>query len=110
MRFAAALVLFALIAFFTGSSIQSQEKKEVPKTKGILPAYYGKIGLTDEQKSAIYKIQAKYRDEVKKLEDKIADVRAEERREMDKLLTAEQRQKLIEAITGDKGKPPTDPK
>jgi len=89
----------------TGNGLFSQDKKESPgKVKGFLPPYYGKIGLEDEQKISIYKIQAKYKDEVKKLEDKISEIKTEERREMDKILTAEQKQKLIQAITGEKSK------
>ncbi len=103
MRMLCGVALLAGMLLMTGSGLFSQEKKDSPtKTKGILPPYYGKIGLEDEQKLQIYKIQAKYRDEVKKLEEKITDIRAEERREMDKVLTPEQKQKLIQAITGEK--------
>lgn len=110
MRLASALLLLAGLLLLSSNGLFSQEAKDPPsKVKGILPAYYGKIGLADDQKAAIYKIQAKYRDEIKKLEDKIAETRADERREMDKVLTAEQRQKLIEAITGEKGKTPPKP-
>jgi Spy/CpxP family protein refolding chaperone len=102
MRF---LIAFGLLAAFTvllaGTGAQSQEKKDTTaKTKGILPQGYAKIGLSDEQRIQIYKIQAKYKDEIEKLKEKIEETKAEERREMDKVLTAEQRKKLIDVITG----------
>jgi len=103
------LVAFALLAGFaclSADSLQSQEKKDAPpsKAKGFLPSSYGKIGLTDDQKQEIYKVQAKYKEEVKKLEDKIAEVRIEERKEINKVLTPDQRKKLAEVITGETSK------
>jgi len=41
-------------------------KKDDPpvKVKGFLPMNWGKIGLSDDQKQEIYKIQAKYGGEI----------------------------------------------
>jgi Spy/CpxP family protein refolding chaperone len=104
MRILAALVLMSCIAFLSSDGLMSQEKKDpAPKVKGTLPSGWGKLELTADQKSAIYKVQAKYKEELKKLKEKEDELKAEERREMVKLLTPGQKKKLEEAATGETG-------
>lgn len=101
MRFLVALLLLAGIVFATNSGLQSQEKKDPPKTvKGQLPQNWGKLDLTADQKQAIYKVQAKYKEEIAKMEEKIKEKQAEQIREMVKLLTDDQKKKLQEIATG----------
>lgn len=102
MRIVFALALFAGIVCVSSSSLLSQDKKEAPKlTKGQLPANWGKLELTQDQKSAIYKVQAKYKEEIAKLQDTIKEKQLEERREMVKLLTPEQKKMLEQLATGE---------
>ncbi|MCE9534083.1 MAG: hypothetical protein K8T89_23640, partial [Planctomycetes bacterium] len=80
------------------------DKKDPPaKVKGFLPPYFSKIGLSDEQRQTIYKIQAKYKEDAKKLQEA-------EKQDIDKVLTPEQKKKLIEVITGSKDEPKKDSK
>ena len=104
MRFLTALALLAGIVLVSGNGSFSQDKKETGKTKGQLPANWGKLDLSAEQKQAIYKVQAKYKDDIAKLKDKIKEVETEERQEMAKLLTPDQKKKLQELATGEKSK------
>jgi Spy/CpxP family protein refolding chaperone len=110
MRIVAAFVLLAGIAFLCSDGLMSQEKRDTPapKVKGALPSGWGKLELTADQKSAIYKVQAKYKEELKKLKEKEDELKLEERREMVKLLTPEQKKKLEDAATGETTK--SDPK
>jgi Spy/CpxP family protein refolding chaperone len=83
------LVLLGLaLAVGTGTS------GEKGKIKGILPAGWGKIGLSQEQKEKIYKIQADYKAKIKKLEDQVEELRAEMRAQERSVLTEEQKRKL----------------
>lgn len=70
--------------------------KEEPKAKGLLPQNWGKIGLTDDQRQRVYKIQAKYGDEIEKLEAKIKQLRSTREKEMREVLTADQKRRLEE--------------
>jgi Skp family chaperone for outer membrane proteins len=96
-----ALALLAGIVITTNSGLQSQDKKDSPKVKGQLPQNWGKLELSADQKQAIYRVQAKYKEEIAKMREKIKDIEAEERREMVKLLSDEQKKKLQELATGE---------
>ena len=76
------------------------EKKET-KAKGMLPAGWKALNLTAEQKAAVYKVQADYKTRVMDLEKKINELKAEERKEMAKVLTAEQKSLLAKIATGE---------
>src|SRR5207249_3822099 len=59
-------------------------KKDDPpgKVKGMLPQNWGKLGLSDEQKQNIYKIQNKYTAEIQKLQEQIDELNATKNKEM----------------------------
>ena len=106
MRLVTALALLAGIVLITGNGLFSQEKKDTPgKVKGQLPANWGKLDLTPDQKQSIYKVQAKYKEDIAKMKEKIKEIESEERAEMSKLLTPEQKKKLQELATGEKSDP-----
>jgi len=71
-----------------------------PKAKGVLPQNWGKIGLTDDQKQEIYKVQGKYNGEIEKLESKIKELKGTRDKEMKGVLNADQKKKLDEILTG----------
>lgn len=73
-------------------------KKEEPKVKGQLPPNWGKIGLSDDQKKQVYKIQGKYAEEIDKLESKIKELKGTARKEMFEVLTADQKKRLEELL------------
>ena len=82
--------------------VKKEDPKNEPTTKakssGQLPQNWGKIGLTDEQKKSVYKLQAKYNDEIDVLDTKIKELKAKMSAERLKILTAEQKKRLEEIL------------
>jgi hypothetical protein len=81
---------------------QDAKKKDEPtvKVKGMLPANWSKIGLTDPQRQEIYKIQGKYGEEINKLEAKIKELKSARDKDMKAVLTADQKKRLEDVLTG----------
>ncbi|MBX9584238.1 MAG: hypothetical protein K2X87_28395 [Gemmataceae bacterium] len=107
--------MFALIGGLlvaSGGLVGQDTKKDEPKAakkdepaakvKGTLPQNWGKIGLTDDQKQEVYKVQAKYNGEIEKLEAKIKDLKAAREKDMKAVLTADQK-KALQDIVSKKG-------
>lgn len=101
--------LFALMAALAviASDGIGQDKKDdkkpaepVGKVKGVLPPNWKKIGLTDTQVQNVYKIQNKYNDQIDELTAKIAELKATRDKEMKAVLTAEQKKRLEDILTG----------
>ncbi len=94
----------------TGTSQDKGEKKEPPKTKGQLPPGWAKLGLSNDQKKEIYGVMAKFKTKIKALEEQIKVLKTQERQEMAKVLTDEQKIALRKLVIGeddpkkDKGK------
>lgn len=70
------------------------------KVKGVLPPNWKKIGLTESQVQDIYKLQSKYNEEIDKREAKIKELKAARDKEMKAVLTAEQKKRLDDILTG----------
>lgn len=79
-------------------------KKERAEPRGRVPNYYGRLGLSDEQKTKIYAIQDKYSDQIESLQKQIADLRAKQDAEVAALLTDSQKKILAETIDAAKKK------
>ncbi len=96
--------MFALVGglavLAAGSNGQEPKKEDSPKLKGFLPQNWAKIGLTDDQKQQIYKVQAKHGTEIEKLEAEIRKHKADRDAELKTILTADQKKKLEEILTG----------
>jgi Spy/CpxP family protein refolding chaperone len=105
MRVIASCLLFTGMILLTSNGLYSQDKKDDPKVKVALPSGWGKLDLTADQKASIHKVQIKYKEDIDKLKDKIKDMQNEEKQEMVKLLTPEQKKKLQELATGDSAPP-----
>ena len=105
MRILASCLLFTGMILLTSNGLYSQDKKDdsAPKGKVAIPSGWGKLDLTADQKASIHKVQLKYKEDIAKLKDQIKDLEAQEKQEMVKLLTPEQKKKLTELATGDKG-------
>jgi TolA-binding protein len=84
------------------SKEKDSKEKEAVKFKGSLPSRWGQIGLSEDQKQHVYKIQGQYRDEIDKLQAKIDDLKAQQKKEMEKVLTEEQKKRLRELLLGEK--------
>lgn len=99
------LALVSAMLILTGGLVaqdKKDDKKDDPpmKVKGVLPRGWTKLGLTDDQVQKIYKIQNKYDAEINKLEAKIAELKATKAKESKEVLTAEQKKRLDEILTG----------
>ena len=76
------------------------DPKVEPKAKGQLPQNWKQLGLTDEQVQKVYKVQAKYNDDIEKLEAQIKDLKVKMSKERSEVLTAEQKKRLEEILKG----------
>jgi Spy/CpxP family protein refolding chaperone len=99
------MAMFALLGgvlVLSGGVVGQDAKKNDPpvKAKGMLPQNWGKIGLTDDQKQEIYKIQGKYNAEIDKLEAKIKELKGTRDKEMKAVLSADQKKKLDDILIG----------
>lgn len=90
-----------------GGVVGQEPKKDEPKKddppvklKGFLPMNWGKIGLTEDQKQQVYKIQGKYNTEIEKLEAKIQELKSTRDKELKTVLTADQKKRLEEILLG----------
>lgn len=86
-----------VLVLFAGGWLVGQET-----IKGTLPAHYGKLGLSDEQKQKVYKIQADYKGKIEKLEKELTSAKADQKKDVEAVLTAGQKVKLKELQTGEK--------
>jgi hypothetical protein len=100
---AAAMVL-AMIGLVLGNGTLSigQEAK-AKKAKGRLPAYFADI-VTEEQRTAIYKIQEGYKKQLDDLQAQLTALREKEMAEIEGVLDAEQKAKLEKARADAAGK------
>jgi Spy/CpxP family protein refolding chaperone len=105
---ASALALCSLVA----EPGVSGDKKE-PPVKKLLPQGWGKLGLSEEQRTKIYEIRGKYAGKIEALKKQLEDLRDTETADMLKILTEGQREQLRQAAlkkAGDGGKKTTDDK
>ncbi len=98
---------FAVIA---GGWLMGDDKKpdDPPKVKGVLPAHYKKLGLSDAQIQSIYKIEATYKDKIDALQQQIDDLKKTEHTEVENVLTDAQKTALKALLTGDPPPPDKD--
>jgi len=82
----------------------AQGKKE-DKKRGFLPANFGKLGLSNEQKQKIYSIQAKYKFDIDELNKKVKKTLDDQRAEIYSVLSNDQKEKLKEITGFDKKDP-----
>src|SRR5262249_52350477 len=101
IRFRLGAALLAVCALASTSWLvgaddkKPDEKKpdDPPKAKGVLPQNWKQLGLTKDQVTEVYKVQSKFNSEIDKLKAKIDALKAEEKVELEKILTDEQKRK-----------------
>ena len=102
--------LFAALVVLSGGLVGQDPKKDGKKTddqkkvgktddpavryKGVLPANWRKLGLSDTQVQQVYKAQTKYNDEIDKLEAKIKELKAARDKDVEAVLTPDQKKHL----------------
>jgi Spy/CpxP family protein refolding chaperone len=69
------------------------ENGAAKKPRGRLPAYYGKV-VTDKQREEIYAVQAKFNDEIAKLQQQLETLSTKRDAEIEKVLTDQQRTEI----------------
>src|SRR5437868_9045369 len=74
----------------TKSDAPAAKKKNDPSRS--VPNYFGQVGLTDEQRETIYKIQGKHQARIDELERQIDEIQAQMLRECEGVLTDTQKQ------------------
>lgn len=72
---------------------KKDEKKDV-KLKGRLPNGWGKLGLTDQQKQRVYRLQAEYDTLIAELKSKLEKAKNDRQQALEGVLTAEQKKSL----------------
>jgi hypothetical protein len=92
------------MACLVGTSVSQDAKKDPPKTKGYLPPGWKALGLSKDQSSEISKIHGTYKSKIAALQEQIDGLKIQERQEMVKLLTDEQKDKLRKLILPDEAK------
>jgi hypothetical protein len=71
------------------------------KIKGQLPPGWKKLDLSKEQVLKIYTIQGQYRSKIRMLEEQLKELREQERGEMFKVLTKDQKEKARKILLGE---------
>jgi hypothetical protein len=103
------LILPMMVLVLVGGWLIGDDPKDPPvKVKGKLPAPYKKLGLSDDQIQSVYKIQAKFNGQIDQLSAKIAQLKKDEKSELEKLLTAAQKARLREILLGEMAEVPKD--
>lgn len=99
-------LLAGLVTFFV--SVPTHAQKDGPAPRGYLPPNWKKIGLADEQVKTIYRIQAGYDAKIDALKQQIADLKKQEKVELEAVLTPTQKERLRAILLGtlDKDKAP----
>lgn len=88
------MVAVALVATVT---VWAQDDKG-KKASGRLPNNYGKLALSDEQKTRVYKIVGEYEDKILAIESELAMVKAKRDAACEAILTPGQRARLRELV------------
>src|SRR5262245_31093085 len=103
----ATLLLFP-VAWVLCQELEPPKAKDEPAkaTKPALPKGWLKLGLTDAQKQESYKVRARFGEPIRRLQEQLDALKAEERAELEKILTPEQRKQLRGIIDGEKPKEP----
>jgi TolA-binding protein len=74
----------------------AQEKKPAKDARGPLPAHYGKLGLSDEQKDGMYKVHDEYKSQIDELSAQIKKLQADRDAKLQEKLTPTQKTRLQE--------------
>jgi Spy/CpxP family protein refolding chaperone len=110
MRRIALGVTFLAVTMFAVSTLIGEDKKPDPKDpdpklKGTLPKNYKQLGLSDEQKQAIFKVHDRYQAKIEDLEKKIKELKGEREVGYEKVLTKAQLDRLKELRDPTKDRP-----
>jgi hypothetical protein len=94
--FCAALAVTVVGLVIGNGTLSIGQEAKAKKAKGRLPAYFADL-VTEEQRTAIYKIQESHQKQIDDLEAQLAAARDKEMAEIETVLDAEQKEKLKKA-------------
>ena len=103
MRRLGLIVPLCVVGMFWGGLLIGDDKKPDKEPSGKrfqLPSIYKSLGLTKKQRSEMEEIHRKYAAEIEALQQKINDLKARERGDYAKVLTAKQKARLKELLLG----------
>lgn len=87
-------VSLCMVLMAAGSILVAQEKKAetkgAKKAAGRLPGNFGKLNLTDEQKTKIYAVQASYESKLDELNAQLKALKEKQAAETEAVLTPDQ--------------------
>jgi hypothetical protein len=85
-----------LVLLLAGGGASAQDTKDPPpvKVRGQLPQNWKKLGLSTDQTQKIYAIRGTYQGKISTLATEIRKLKDEERRELFKVLTEDQKTRL----------------
>jgi len=83
-----------LLGVLLAASLLFGQQQSSTRAKGKLPRYWSKLGLSDEQRQKVSKIQSAYKVKIDALRTEISKLQEEERRELGKVLTDAQKSEL----------------
>jgi len=96
------MLLVLVAAFVLSGGLLGQDKTD-PKIKGVLPPNWGKLGLTDEQKQKVYKLEADYKGKIADLQKQIDELKGKEKEDLLKVLSDEQKKRLKDILADKAG-------
>ena len=92
-------------AFLVGTSTSQDAKKDTKVKTSYMPAGWKTLGLTKEQTGEFAKIHNNYKSKITELQAKIEEFKVQERQEMVKLLTLDQKEKLKKLVIPEEAPP-----
>ena len=78
----------------TDSPTKAKTYKKAFDRATRVPMYFGQLGLTEDQRASIYKVQGKHMPKIEALEKQIEEVRGQMMKECEAVLTPAQKQLL----------------
>lgn len=94
------MILALSVSLLPSLSLAADEPTAASDSNGRrLPNHFGKLELTDEQRSKIYELQDKHEARIDKLEAELKALKASSLADYETVLTAEQKKQLAEHRT-----------
>jgi hypothetical protein len=92
-------LLSSALAVGSGYGQDKDKQDTAPAAKGTLPANFGKIGLSADQKKKVLAVRATYKTKIDDLKSQIEQLTKEDYAECLKVLTDDQRDQLKKIAT-----------
>jgi hypothetical protein len=80
------------------STSKPTAKSSLPDPTHRVPPGYGDLGLTDQQRERVYKIQAEYHPKIQDLHKRLEKLQADRKAECEAVLTPQQKRLLVEHL------------